>query len=335
MTAPLGKKEIMDLARSFQKPEVLMAAHKLGVFDALGRERLFGTEVAERIDASDRGTVILLDALVGMGLLLKDEGQYRNTPAGRDNLCRGGSDPIGHALDHGLGLMETWRKLPESVKSGRTNKPPEESFSENRSKNAIFIGAMAEIGRPNGKIIAENVDLSGRKLLLDAGGGPGAFSEEILRKNPGMRAVVADLPITLEAARPHIEKGGFADRIELRPADLYHDPDVDLGSGYDVALISNVLHMEGVEPNRELVKKVHAALVPGALLMIHETIIDDDRTTPVDRALFAINMLVNTERGNSYSFSEMKGWLGEAGFVDVVFVDCFEQPSLMTARKIL
>ena len=165
------------------------------------------------------------------------------------------------------------------------------------------------------------------------GGGPGAYSEEILRHNPAMRAVLADLPITIETARSYVAKGGFADRITFQAIDIYNDPNMDLGSGYDVALISNVLHMEGERENRELLEKVYRTILPGGLLLIHETIIEDDHSSPVDRALFAVNMLVNTQRGNCYSFNEMKGWLEEAGFVDVTFIDCFERPSLMTARK--
>ena len=333
MTNPMEKQDILELIRAFQGPEVIMAAHKLGIFDVLGDDALTGQEISIKIEASARGCFILLDALVGMGLLFKEKEKYRNTPAGRANLCRQGTDSIVNALDHIAELMESWRRLPESVRSGRTNKTQEKQFSKNPEVNASFIGAMAEIGRPNGRVIAENINLKGRKRLLDVGGGPGAFSEEILRVNPGMRAVIADLPITIDSARRHVDKGGFAERIDFQAADVYNDPNVDMGSDYDVALISNVLHMEGEEENRELLKKVHRTMVLDGLLMIHEAIISDDHASPVDRTLFAINMLVNTERGNCYSFNEMKGWLEEAGFVGVESIDCFEQPSLMVARK--
>ncbi len=328
----MEKQEILDLMRTFQQPEVVLAAHRLGVFDAIGIESLNGVDVASRIKASRRGTIILLDALVGMGLLLKVAGCYRNTEVGRVALCSDGSDSIINALNHVEELIDSWRRLPESVVSGRSNKLEDRKFSNNPEVNAAFIGAMAEMGRPNGRIIAENVDLGERKLLLDVGGGPGAYSEEILRLNPGMRAVVADLPITIETARGHVAKGGFADRIDFLAADIYDDPKADLGSGFDVALISNVLHMEGEAQNRQLLHKVKGAMLPGAVLLVHETIIDDDHTTPLDRALFAVNMLVNTERGNSYSFNEMKSWLKDAGFVDVEFIDCFEKPALIMAR---
>ncbi|MBF0383374.1 MAG: methyltransferase [Magnetococcales bacterium] len=330
----MEKQEILNLMRSFQQPEVVMAAHKLGVFDALGDRVLGSFDIASRIGASVRGTTILLDALVGMGLLIKEQGNYKNTATGRASLCSDGNDPIINALNHIGELMESWRKLPESVISGRSNKSEEKTFSKNPEVNSSFIGAMAEIGRPNGRIIAKNINLAGCKMLLDVGGGPGSYSEEILRVNPDMRAIVADLPITIETARHHIEQGGFADRIDFKAADIYNDPNVDLGIGYDVALISNVLHMEGAEKNRRLLQKVHAAMEPNGLLMIHETIIDDDHASPVDRTLFAVNMLVNTERGNCYSFSEMQAWLLESGFVGIEFIDCFEQPSLMLARKV-
>ncbi len=333
MTAPLSKQEILDRARAFRESEIILAAHQLGVFDALGEGFLSGVDVAQGISASERGTVIILDALVGLGLLLKVAGKYGNTPVGRDILCRDGTEQCGHTLDHIAELRETWQGLPKSVKSGTTCKPRKDRFSESRERNVVFTGAMAEIGRPNGRIIAESVDLTDRKRLLDVGGGPGVFAEEILRRNPGMEAVIADLPITIEAARPHVEKGGFADRIKFQAADVYHDPDVDLGGLYDVVLISNILHMEGCDENRGLLKKVFRAMAPGGVVLIHEGIIDDDHAAPVDRTIFAINMLINTERGNCYSFNEMTDWLEEAGFESAKLVDCFPLPSLILAEK--
>jgi cyclopropane fatty-acyl-phospholipid synthase-like methyltransferase len=192
---------------------------------------------------------------------------------------------------------------------------------------------MRDIGRANAKIIAETLDLSDYKKLIDLGGGPGSFSMEIIKKFPHIRATIVDLPLTLEVARELVNEAGMADKLALREADFFNDPESDLGEGYDLAVISNVLHIEGVDQNRALLKRLFNAMDKRGMVIIHETIIDETRTAPPDRALFAINMLVNTERGNAYTFDEMKEWLEEAGFTDISFVDCFERPSLMVAYK--
>ncbi|MBF0380063.1 MAG: methyltransferase domain-containing protein [Magnetococcales bacterium] len=335
MTKPMEKQEILDLMRTFQGPEVVMAAHKLSLFDAIGKKSLSAIDISHKIEASVRGCTILLDALVALGLLLKNKERYQNTPVGLKTLCSDGDDTIINSMNHINELMESWRRLPESVLSGHTNKKLDLQFSENSEVNRSFIGAMAELGRPNGRIIAENLNLASYNKLLDVGGGPGAYCEEILRVNPQMFGVIADLPITIESARPYVEKGGFAERISFIAADFYNDPNVELGSNYDVVLISNVLHMEGEVQNRKLIKKLYNTMEPDGLLIIHETIISEDHTSPLDRTFFAVNMLVNTQRGNSYSFNEIKGWLVDAGFGVVEFIDCFENPSLMTAKKIM
>ncbi len=325
--------QLMDMARGFQRAEALLTAHRLGVFRVLGGERLTAAVVADRLACSVRGVTILLDALVALELLGKEATVYHNTALSRRHLSPDGEGYRGASLDHLDDLMTVWSRLEEAVRTGRAVRRAEEHLvAGSAEKNAVFIGAMAELGRLNARIIAQQLDLSGYHTLVDLGGGPGVYCEEILRVNPQMQAVVADLPLTVATAQPMVEKGEFAARIGFQCVDLFQD-ERPLDRPYDVALISNVLHMEGEARDRSLLKKVHASLNPGGLVIIHGTMINPGRTGPPDRALFAINMLVNTEQGNCYTFEEMGDWLREAGFVAVRFIDCFAQPSLMTAQK--
>ncbi|MBF0583028.1 MAG: methyltransferase domain-containing protein [Magnetococcales bacterium] len=326
--------QLMEMARGFQKAQTLLTAHRLGVFRVLGDERLTADEVAVRLACAVRGVTILLDALVALELLAKESTFYHNTPFARQHLAPDGEACRGVSLDHLHDLMTVWSRLDEAVRTGCSVRQPEEQLmAGSAQRNAVFIGAMAEIGRPNARILAEQLDLSRYRSLVDLGGGPGVYCEEILRLNPRMHAVVADLPLTVATAQPMVAKGPFAERIGFQCVELFQGSGALLDRPYDVALLSNVLHMEGIEPNRRLLNRLHAAVNPGGMVIIHESIIDPDRTAPPDRALFAINMLVNTERGNCYTFEEMGDWLQAAGFVDVRLVDCFAQPSLMTARK--
>lgn len=324
----------MEMARGFQKSQTLLTAHRLGVFRVLGHEGLTADEVALRLGCSLRGVTILLDALVALELLNKEASRYHNTPFAKQHLVPDAEAFRGTSLDHLYDLMTVWSRLDEAVRTGRSVRRAEEHLmTGSAQQNAIFIGAMAEIGRPNARILAEHLDLSRYRSLVDLGGGPGVYCEEILRVNPQMQAVVADLPQTVATAQPMVAKGPFADRIGFQCVDLFQESGPLLDRSYDVALLSNLLHMAGVEPNQRLLNRLHAGINPGGMVIIHESIIDPGRTTPPDRALFAINMLVNTEQGNCYTFEEMGNWLQNAGFVDVRPVDCFALPSLMTARK--
>ncbi len=325
--------ELMNHLRGFQAGRIILTAHELDLFDHLGGETLDCETIARRLGASVRGSRILLDALVSLGLMIKTGDRYRNGRMARENLCRQGANQRRGTLDHFLGMAASWGQLPAAVRTGGRPTPREESVIGDGEKNRSFIAAMAEMGRDNGRVLAANVDFSGRRLLLDLGGGPGAYASEILKKNPDMRAVVVDLPITVETAREFIARDPAGDRIQLKKADFFAPETPDLGEGYDAALISNVLHVEGATENRTLLERVHDAMVPGGLLLIHESLIEPDRTRPPDRALFAVNMLVHTERGNCYTFDEIRAWMLAAGFENITLIDCFQQPSLMAGYR--
>lgn len=324
--------DILTKVRGFMESQTILTAHEMGVFNKIGVGSVPARDLARELDLSERGLTILLDALTSTGILEKEENCYRNTGTGLKHLVESGEDFRGATLDHAIRMREMWLRLGDAVRSGTSPRKPEESLVDNRERNRTFILAMKDIGAPSARVIADNLALSPYRKMLDLGGGPGSYSMEIIKRFPDIRATVVDLPLTLDVAEEVISAAGMEDRIDLRAADFFGDPDCDIGEGYDLVLISNVLHIEGPQKNRDLLKKVYGSMEKG-MIIIHEAIINDDRISPPDRAIFAVNMLVHTERGNCYTFDEMKGWLEEAGFRDVEFVDCFEMPSLMVAYK--
>ena len=325
--------KILEKARGFMEAELILTAHELDIFNVIGEEGMGAAEVAKKTASSERGVTILLDALSAISVLSKTGSMYENGPEVRRSLCKKGSDYRGATLDHLAGMRDIWRRLGDSVRTGSTARKEGESLVTDRKRNRAFILAMKEIGTPNAKTIAEHLDLSAYRRLIDLGGGPGSFAIEFLKRNPQMRATLVDLPLTLEVAGEVIAGAGMSGRIDLKEADFFGDDDADIGSGYDLAIISNVLHIEGEKINRSLLKKLFHSMVAPAMVIIHESIIEENRTFPPDRALFAVNMLLHTERGNCYSFNEMKAWMEDAGFEKIAFVDCFERPSLLVGYK--
>ena len=96
---------------------------------------------------------------------------------------------------------------------------------------------------------------------------------------------------------------------------------------------SAILHSEGEERSRKLLKKTAGALIRGGTIAIGEWLVNDERTEPLNALMFAVNMLVNTERGDTFSFNEIKSWLDEAGFKDARTLEAPGPSPLVLATK--
>jgi len=330
MTAA-GWPGLLGRLRAYQESELLFAAVELDMFTHLGDAACTVEELAVLAGASTRGMRMLLDALSAMGLLVKQDDRYAcrqeisalltcHSPENKLNAVR--------LIRHG---SEQWRKLAECVRQGSGIDTGR--FVHDAELNRSFIGAMHEIGFANASAIAAHFDFSSRKRLLDVGGGPASYSIAILQRYPHMCATVADLPLTIEASREYIARYGMQNRIDTVPVDLYRDAAFDIDTGYDVMLISNVLHMAGSEENGALIDKLAQLLDAGGMMIVHESFIDYAAPT-VERAMFSLHMLVATDGGQCYSYGEVGEWLAAAGLRDICPVEgVFEQPSLLVAVK--
>lgn len=293
------------LARGFMETRVFLTAAELDLFTLLA-ERPLGLEEAARALAADpRGLAILLDALTATGLLEKKEGCWRTPAALAPFLVSGGERSLLPLALHSVNLWERWSRLTEVV-AGRQ---PRVADGDRWTRS--FIGAMHAIAAPQADDLVAAVDPGGARRLLDVGAGPGTYALAFLRAVPGMRATLFDLPAVVGIARERAEAAGLADRVDLVPGDLRTDP---LPGGHDLAFVSAIVHMLGPAENVALFRKVHDALVPGGRIVLRDHVMSPDRTAPRAGALFAVNMLVGTERGGTFTLAELAEWLVEAGF---------------------
>jgi predicted O-methyltransferase YrrM len=185
--------------------------------------------------------------------------------------------------------------------------------------------------RGRAQAIAQLVKPNGAKRLLDLGGGSGAYSIAFAKAAPGLRAEIVDAPEVLALTEDYVRKAGLADRISTRPGDMLSLP---LAAGkYDLVLLSAICHMFSPEENQKLLQRVHAALAPQGRLVISDFILDAGKTTPRFGALFALNMLVATKGGSSYSEPEYAAWLKAAGFSRTKHTPMPGPASLMIGEK--
>lgn len=304
---------LLALSRGFMESRILLTGAELDLFTLLAPRPLSAEEVVDRKGLHPRPTVMLLDALAALGLLVKDEGRYQTETSLAPLLSSDASGSVLPMILHGASLWKTWSELTPIVKE--TGKParPAAAFRSPEDLRS-FIGAMAVVGAPQAAKIAAAVDPGRARSLLDVGGATGTYTLAFLEAGPDLKATIFDLPPVIDMARERLEKSGVLDRVTLVAGDFYQD---DLPAGHDLALLSAVIHQNSPGQNLNLYGKVLAALEPGGRLVIRDHIMKPGRTEPRAGALFAINMLVATAGGGTYTFEEVEAGLKEAGFVRV------------------
>ena len=312
---------LMQATRAFQESRVLLTALELDVFTALGK----GTTAAElslKLGTDPRATDMLLNALVAVGALLKQDGVFRCTEESKT------LGPARMGLLHTVHLWDTWSTLTDCVKSGKatTTRGPE-SFPAARTR--AFIAAMHARARENAEQTTRLSGIRDAKRMLDVGGGSGAYAIAFAKACPALHAEILDLGAVVPLAEEYIHEAGLQSRVRVRPGDMRT---AEFGEGFDLVLLSAVCHMWSEDDNRTLIERCARALVPGGHLVIREFILDEDRTTPPFAALFAINMLVGTEHGNSYTENEYRTWMTAAGLGAIFRPD--PQGDVLVAAKL-
>lgn len=290
----------------------LQAAVKLDVFSAICRESLSAEAVARRLKADLRGIATLLDALCAMKLLVKEEGIYRTTAASAALLCKDSSRYLGHIIMHHHHLAFSWLRLDEAAKAGRPLRTDRAERSKEEQES--FLMGMFDLALPLAPRVAEMVDLSQRRRLLDLGGGPGTYAIHFCLKNPELKATVYDLASTQAYAQKTIERFGLSDRISFQEGNYLEDP---VPGGHDVAWLSQILHSQGTTACAGIISKAVAALDPGGMLLVHEFILNDAMDGPLFPALFSLNMLLLTAQGQSYTEAQLREMLAQAGVKDL------------------
>ncbi len=298
--------ELVERIRGFQESRVLLTAIELDVFAATG-EGASAADVAARLSTDPRATEMLLNALAAIGVLEKRAGVFFNTAASREMAA---ARP---ALMHTVHLWARWSTLTDCVRAG-TAVMREPLERRGREWTEAFIAAMHSNAQARAPQLVAAVGADGVRRLLDVGGGSAGYSIAFAKANPELRADVFDLAAVTPITERYIREAGLEDRVAAVAGDFRTDA---LGAGYDLALVSAICHMLSPEENVELFRKCRAALAPGGRVVVQDFILEDDKTSPRQAALFSLNMLVGTERGASYCESEYRDWLAQAGFGDV------------------
>jgi ubiquinone/menaquinone biosynthesis C-methylase UbiE len=299
------------MAGGFRGACVLGAAAELDLFGAIPEEGLSAEGVAGRLDCDLRATRALLNALAALRLLEKREDQYFVPGELRPLVVEGTAQTILPMIRHLTNVMRGWSQLAWVAKAG-IPAPRAASIRGFEGDREAFIGGMHSISGPVAAELVARIAPPPLKHLLDVGGASGTWTIAFLEAVPGSRATIFDLPDAIQLARQRFAGSDLAGRVALAAGDFYRD---ELPGGADFAWLSAIAHQHSRQHNRELFAKVYRALEPGGWIALRDVVMEPCRTRPPEGALFAINMLANTDSGGTYTYQEFAEDLQRAGFV--------------------
>jgi 2-polyprenyl-3-methyl-5-hydroxy-6-metoxy-1,4-benzoquinol methylase len=327
------RERLMQFSFGFAPPLILEAAVRCRIFDVLDAGPKTAAEVAAQTRISKRGARGLLNALVGLEFLTRQGDRYALAPGAETLLVSSKPTFAGGMFRHtSRHLIPHWVHLTESVLTGR----PAIAVNQEGQGGEFFrefVEDLFAINYEAAKILADALHLAEAKSgveVLDIAAGSGVWSISLAEKSPQVRVTVVDWPAVIPVCRKVTTRRGVGDRYRYLAGDLL---EVDYGSGYHVATLGHILHSEGERRSRELLPKIFAALAPGGTIAIAEMVPNDERTGPAPPLIFALNMLVHTEEGDTFTFAEMTSWLNEAGFVNARQLEVPGPSPLLLATK--
>lgn len=302
---------------AYQQTAALTAAIELDLFTALADGPATAATVARRSNASARGTRILLDYLTILGFLTKAGDTYQLTSDSALFLNRRSPAYMGGTVEFLATpeLVRNFDRLAATVKRG-TIDPSQNTVAPDNPIWVQFARAMVPLVAPAAQGMADvlNVAAATELKVLDIAAGHGIFGVTVASKNPRAEIHAVDWPAVLQVARENARQAGVDERFRAIPGSAF---DVNYGTGYHLALVTNFLHHFDAAANVALLRKINAALNPGGRVAVLEFVPNDDRVSPPIPAAFSLVMLGGTPAGDAYTFRELRGMLEEAGFRDV------------------
>jgi len=324
---------IFNTAWGYTAPLILEAAIRNGVFDTLDSGPMTIEEISKATGASLRGLRAILNALVGLEFLVKKDGSYSLTLESKTFLVTTKPSFAGGILRHTSSqLIPNWLHLNEVVRTGK----PTASVNQ-QSYGSEFFHEFVEDILPMSYAAAKALtahlqiaQLSTPTSVLDIASGSGVWGIAFAQESSNIRVTAVDWEHVLDITRKVTAKFGVSDRFTYNAGDLLAS---DFGSGHQFATLGHILHSEGEDRSKKLLSRVYDSLAPGGQIIIAEMVPDSDRTGPAFPLLFAVNMLVNTDEGDTFTFEEMTAWLTEAGFVNSRTFDSPGPSPLLLAAK--
>jgi SAM-dependent methyltransferase len=302
---------LQGMARAYCQTAVLYAAIDVGLFTHVAAGHTTEAALGEAMAMTPLNVERLVTACLAMGLLVWEGIELRNAADVERFLVEGSPRYAGPWMFMTRPQVPGWFEMTERLRDTRApnvlGRYAEMTVDEARR----YHEATYSVGMGAGRRFTQQVDLGGRRKLLDLGGGSGAYSIQAVKKWPQLTAVVFDLPPVVEVTGEFLQRNGVADRVQVAAGDFTSDP---LPMGVDAVVMASNLPIYDGEVIAHVVAKAHGALVPGGEMHLVGEMLDDDRTGPLDAALWGLSELINGSAGRAHTIAECVGYFASAGF---------------------
>jgi hypothetical protein len=302
---------LMSLASGHVEARIVQAAVELGIFDALEASPSSAAAIATSRKLNPQATELLLNALASLQLLNKQSETFSLADISKRYLVPSSPNCVGDMIRFESSLWHCWEKLPEAICSGKPVRSAN-MYQDNPDETAIFINAMDSLVKARGdaEVIASMLNWDQVGDLLDVGSGPATYPIALCKKFGHLHATIFDLPATLNLTQGFVREAGLEDRVRLIAGDYRKDT---IPGDYDVIFLSNIIHGEDYAKNESLIRKLTKNLKLSGRVIVKDHILDDSRASPAVGAIFSLLMLLTTDGGRCYSFSEVESWMKQSG----------------------
>jgi hypothetical protein len=306
---------LQQLSWRFTEAAVLFAGIEADFFTKVSTHGQSVETLAEALDMTYDNTERMLKACVTLGLVSRDADGFHNAPDVERYLVKGKPTYAGQWIHWFHYRWKEWGELGQRLR----HKDPGEvmghytpEFTEEFAQR--YHEATNSVGMGAGRWFVRNYDLTGRRKILDLGGGSGAYSIVAAQAYPEITAIVLDLPEVIPIAREFIKQHGVDDRVTAQACDFTSDP---LPEGADVILMNSNLPIYGSAAIQMVVNKAFDTLVPGGEMHICGEMLHEDWNGPLIPVMCGLHGALDGSTAKAHTPSECIGYFDNAGFVDV------------------
>lgn len=328
--------EISEIAFGFMASKALFAALHVGIFTKLSERAKTVPELAAEADAPENRIQTLVTALSALGLISRDGDVYENSPGAEAFLVEGAKYDFGDYLRLQIDrqMFPIMTGLEAVVTGESSERPTIESYADwfsDADEARLYSESQHAGSLGPGRTVARLIDFEGAETMMDVGGGTGAFAIRLCEANPNLKATVLDFPNVVALGKEYVAEAGLSDRIEFVAGNALED---DWPDGQDIVLMSYLFNGVPGEAIPDLTRRAFASLNPGGHFLVHDFIVDDDRSGPTLAALWQLQHLAFTPAAKSLTPTWLEGLMAGVGFTDIAAHTLIPgMTKLMHARK--